>query len=177
MSSTTWVFPALVATVVVAGAAGFGATHIWDNRALEKVTAERDAARDCRQSGATLSPCPVVYRNTKIEWRDRIETVQTRDPRQAARIASLSSELAGARRTIRDLQRRPARPRLVAASGRQNGTRQYPYYSDERCPAGSVVVYDSGLSATAIARRHAGDPDVCYVLTNLHRVALTSPRR
>lgn len=177
MQIRSWIVPILFLTAMAAGGAGYVATRISDQRAIEKLTTERDAARDCRRSGASLAPCPVVYRNTRIEWRDRIRTVQTRDPRQSARIADLSAELAGAHRTIRNLVRRQLRPRVALAYGWQNGTRQYPYNTDERCPAGSVIVYDTGLSGGGNLRRYSGDPDVCYVLTKLHRLALSSPRR
>jgi len=175
MAAQNWFVPALILTAVVAAGVGFGATHVWDQRALNRIETERDAARDCRRSGATVAPCPVVYRNTRIEWRDRLRTVQTRDPKQAARIAALSAELAHARRTIVNIERRQTRQRVAAVSGWQNGTRQYPYNTDQRCPAGSVVVYDAGLTATGMARRRSGDPGVCYVAM-LHRVALASPR-
>ena len=177
MSKHTWLIPALLLTAVAAGAIGFGVSHEWDNRAIQKLTADRNLARDCRRSGATVAPCPVIYRNTRIEWRDRIQTVQTRDPKQAEQIASLSAELAGARRTVRNLERRRTWPRAIAAYAWQNGTMQRPYYTDERCPLGSVVVYDAGLSTRSMASRHSGDPNVCYVLTKLHRLALSSQRR
>ncbi|HLY07195.1 MAG TPA: hypothetical protein VKR31_15725 [Rhizomicrobium sp.] len=170
-------FPALALTAVIAAGIGFGATHFWDNRAIQKLTAERDEARDCRRSGTTVAPCPVAYRGTRIEWRDRIRTVETPDPKKSARIAVLSAELVRAHRAIAGLERRKMRQRVASAYGWQNGTRQYPYNTDERCPTGSVVVYDPGLSATGAARRHSGDPGVCYVLTKLHRVALYSPGR
>lgn len=145
---------------------------------MEKLTAEREAARDCRRAGATVAPCPVVYRNTRIEWRDRIETVRTPDPRQAARVAALSAELYNARRTIRNLERgRTMTQSVSGALAWQNGTRQFPYNTDERCPAGSVVIYDGGLGAIAVARRHSGDPGVCYVLTRQRRLAMALPRR
>lgn len=175
MAAQNWFIPAALTAIVAAGI-GFGATHVWDNRIIQNVTAERDAARDCRRTGATAAPCPVVYRNTKIEWRDRFLTVQIDNPKQAARIAALSADLAHARRAIAHLEHRQTQQRVAFISGWQNGTRQYPYNTDDRCPAGSVVVYDSGLAATGTARRHSGDPDVCYVLTKLHRVALTLPR-
>lgn len=143
---------------------------------MEKLTAEREAARDCRRTGATVAPCPVLYRNTRIEWRDRIETVRIPDPKQAARAAVLSARLASARRTIRNLERRRATLRVTAALAWQNGTRQYPYTTDERCPAGSVVVYDGGLGAIAVAGRYSGDPGVCYVLMRQHRLAMALPR-
>ena len=173
MASRNWLVPAIVLTALAAGGIGFGASYVWENRAIEKVTAERDAARNCRHTAATLPPCPVIYRNTRIEWQDRIKTVQTPDPRQATRIAALSAELADARHTIRNLARRQRWLRPARAYAWQNGTMQYPYYTDDRCPSGSVVVYDAGLSAMA---RHSGDPNVCYVLTKLHRLALSSPR-
>ena len=169
-------FAALTLAAVAAAGIGFAVSREWDSRAIEKVTAERDAARDCRQAGKTVAPCPVIYRNTRVEWRERIETVQTPDRRQATRVAALSAELAGVRRALRNLERRQTRQRMTAAYGRQNGTRQYPYYTDERCPPGSVVVYDAGLSANGSASRHSGDPNVCYVLTKLHRLALSSSR-
>ena len=169
--------PALAFTALVAAGVGFGATHVWDNRVIQKVSAERDAARNCRRAGATIAPCPVVYRNTKIEWRDRVQTVQIDNPKQAARIAALSGDLAHARRAIVHLERRQTQKRVAFVAGWQNGTRQYPYNTDERCPYGSVVVYDSGLVTTGAARRHSGDPNVCYVLTRLHRVALAMPPR
>jgi hypothetical protein len=174
MRSRKSFIPALVFTAVAAAGIGFGASHVRDNRAIKTLAAERDLARDCRHSGVSLSPCPVVYRNTRLEWRDRIETVQTPDRRQAERIASLSVELARVRRTVRDLERRRMWPPRMAAYGWQNGTMQHPYSTDERCPAGSVVVYDS---AGGLGNRHSGDPSVCYVLTNWHRLALSSPRR
>jgi len=175
MAAQNWIVPALAFTAVVAAGVGFGASHLWEKRAIERVAAERDLARDCRRTGATIAPCPVIYRNTKIEWHDKIETVQTPDPRQAARIAALSAELTAARGTIRNLERRQTRQPVTIAYSWQNGTRQYPYNTDERCPSGSVVVYDAGLSYRGTAGRHSGDPNVCYVL--MHRLALSSPRR
>ena len=176
MAARNRFFPAVALTAVVAAGIGIGATHVWDNRTIQRLTAERDEARDCRRSGATVAPCPVAYRGTKIEWQDRIQTVHEADPRQAARIAALSAALSRAHRDIVDLEHRKTRLRMTAAYGWQNGTRQYPYNTDERCPPGSVVVYDAGLSAIGAARRHSGDPNVCYVLTKLHRLALSSPR-
>jgi hypothetical protein len=173
MRSRKRFIPALLFTAVAAAGIGFAASHVWDSRIEKKVAAERDLARDCRRTGATAAPCPVIYRNTKIEWRDRIQTVRTPDPKQAARIAALSAELAKMRRDVRNLERRRTWPRAIAAYGWQNGTMQHPYNTDERCPAGSVVVYDAG----GLGSRQSGDPSVCYVLTNLHRLALSSPRR
>lgn len=177
METRGWLIPVLLLSVLAAGAVGYVATRISDQRTIERLTTERDTARDCRRSGASVAPCPVVYRNTKIEWHDRIQTVQTPDPQQSARIAALSAELASAHRAIRNLARRQLRPRIALARGWQNGTRQYPYNTDERCPAGSVIVYDTGLSGGGNAGRYSGDPDVCYVLTKLHRLALSSSRR
>jgi hypothetical protein len=178
MRSTRQFTVGLILTALVAAAIGFGASYVWDSRAIQKIAAQRDAAVDCRRSGATVAPCPVVYRNTRTEWRDRIETVRAPDPKQTERIASLSAELAQTRRTVRNLERRRSWPRAIAAYGWQNGTRQYPYNTDERCPAGSVVVYDAGLSASGTTRRRSGDPDVCYIRTALYssRFALPSQR-
>jgi len=177
MRSRKWVLPTVVLTALGAGAVGFGASHLRDGRAIERLTAERDLARDCRRSGAAVAPCPVVYRNARIAWRDRIQTVQAPDEKQAERIAVLSAELARARRTIRDFDRRWMRPRVAGTYGWQNGTRQHPYSTDARCPAGSVVVYDAGLSSGGVGGRYPGDPNVCYVLTRLHRLALSLPHR
>src|SRR5579862_2556718 len=130
MRSKTWFIPALLFVALAAGAAGFGASHLWDNRAIQKLTTERNAARDCRRTGSAAPPCPVIYRNTRIEWHDRIRTVETPDPKQAARIGSLSAELADAHRTIRGLERRRTQ-HVALAYGWQNGTRQYPYNRSE----------------------------------------------
>lgn len=165
--------PAVILTAVAAAGIGFAASHVWDGRTAEKLTAERDQARDCRRTGATAAPCPVIYRNTKIEWRDRIETVQKPDRRQAERITYLSAALAYAQRTIRNLERRRTwLPATTPAYPWQNGTMQHPYNTDAHCPAGSAVIYEAGISTS----RRFGDPNVCYVV-KLHRLALTSPHR
>ena len=174
MPKTSRFIPAVFLTAVAAGGIGFAASHVWDSRTAEKLTVERDQARDCRRTGATAAPCPVIYRNTKIEWRDRIETVQKPDPRQTSRITFLSAALDHAQRTIRNLERRRTWvPATALAYPWQNGTMQHPYTADAHCPAGSAVIYEAGFSG---ASRHFGDPNVCYVL-KLHRLALTSPSR
>ena len=175
MAAKSGILPVLLLVAVAAGAAGFGASYFRDNRVIERLTSERDVARDCRQSGATVAPCPVVYRNTKTVWRDRIETVRAPDPQQGARIAALSTELVHARRTIRNLERPRMRLRASIGYAVQNGTMLHPYNAADRCPAGSVIVYDASLAGRRFANR--GDPNVCYVVMTLHRLALSSPRR
>lgn len=163
MATKTWFFPALVLTAITAAAAGFAGSRLWDDRAIEKLKADRDLAWDCRHSGKDVSPCPVLYRNTRIEWRDRIQTVSAPDRKQARRIVSLSAELENALRKIRDLERAPTRIRTTAVYGKQNGTIMHPYTTDDHCPPGSVVVFDAGSRAVW----HSGDPNVCYVRTSL----------
>lgn len=172
MAARPGILPILLLVAVAAGAAGFAASYFRDNRAIERLTAERDAARDCRQSGATAAPCPVVYRNTKTVWRDRVETVRTPDPKQSLRIAALSAELAHDRRTIHNLERPRIRPRGPVGYAVQNGTMLHPYNTADRCPAGSAIVYDASLAGRRFANR--GDPNVCYVVMAQHRLALWS---
>jgi hypothetical protein len=176
-----WAFPFLILLVVAAAGAGFAVSHIRDASRMHSLKAARDLAFDCRKSGKTEPPCPVVYRNTRIEWRDRVQTVTAPDKRQAARIASLSGELAQARRRIHALEssRHSAVFRATAANAIQNGSLQHPYINDDRCPSGTVAVYDSGLSGTGMSVRRFGDPNVCYVRTRLYggRIALSSPPR
>ncbi|HEX3429607.1 MAG TPA: hypothetical protein VHT03_01870 [Rhizomicrobium sp.] len=173
MAMKTGFFPALVLTAVAAAGIGFAASHLWDHGAMAKLEADRDLAWNCRHAGKEISPCPVLYRNTRIEWRDKIQTVATPDRRQAVRIASLSRELAQAQRTIRDLERPRRSMRTAAVTGRQDGTIMHPYTTDDHCPAGSVVVYDAGSRAIW----HSGDPNVCYARTNLqNRLALSQHR-
>jgi hypothetical protein len=174
MAAKTRILPILLLVAVAAGAAGFGASYFRDNRVIQRLTAERDVARDCRQSGATVAPCPVVYRNTQTVWRDRVETVRAPDPKQGMRIVALSAELAHDRRTIRNLEHPRIRPRASAGYGVQNGTILHPYNTADRCPAGSSIVYDTSLAGRRFANR--GDPNVCYVVMALHRLALSSPR-
>jgi hypothetical protein len=173
-----WSFSAMMVAALAALFIGLAAAHFWDGGAMQKLTAERDLARDCRQSGASLPSCPVVYRNTKIEWRDKVETVQTPDPQQTKRVALLSGELDSAQRRIRDLEIRiynfyRARNWNASRRGRgvyafQNGTIEYPYYSDARCPRGSVAFYDVDFSSGTNRTRFSGDPSVCYVRTRIH---------
>lgn len=178
MPTNGWFFPAVVLTGLAAAGAGFGASHLWDSRALEQLKADRDLAMDCRHTGASVAPCPVIYRNTKIEWHDRIQTVTAPDRKQTERIALLSAELARAHHTIHNLERPRRVFRATAVYAMQNGSMQRPYNTYERCPPGSVVVYDADLSAGGMARRHSGNPDVCYVRTSLDgRLAFTSQHR
>jgi hypothetical protein len=159
--------------VLVAGGIGFGASHYLDTGAMQQLAADRDQARDCRRSGETLAPCPVIYKNTKIEWRDRIQTVEVPDRKQTTRIAMLTAELAEARQAIGNLERRRAAsraPRLTAAYYFQNGSMAHPYISDDRCAPGTVVVYEAPSGSVA---RRSGDPNVCYV----RRLAFSSQER
>jgi len=181
MSITKWFLPALVLTALAAGSIGFGASYLRDTSAIETLRADRDMARDCRRSGANVRPCPVLYRNTRIVWQDRIRTIKTPDRKQAARIGFLSTQLARARRTIHRLESWESRvrePRATGAYALQNGSMGHPYNTSERCPSGAVVVYDAGLSAGSNALRRSGNPDVCYVRTQLSnsRLALLSSR-
>src|ERR1700731_1581461 len=95
---------ALIITALAAASIGFGASHFWDAGTMQKLNADRTKALDCRRSRSGVPPCPVIYKNTRIEWRDKIETVQTPERKQADRIGSLSAELARARRTIHALE-------------------------------------------------------------------------
>jgi hypothetical protein len=170
MLRTKRLFPALILTALAAGAAGFGASHFWENPAIQKLVAERDEARDCRRSGKTVRPCPVLYRNTRIEWRDRVRTVETADRKQSRRIARLSADLAQARLTIRHLQYLRNGDRMLRTAAvltLQNGSMQHPYTRSDRCPAGTVVMYDAGLASAGVAARRSGDPGVCYVRARL----------
>ena len=150
----------------LAAVAGFGASRYLDNGIIERLAADRDRASDCRHSGSTLPPCPVEYRNTKIVWRTQIETRPIPDPAQAERVAMLSTDLADAQRTIRDLEgrltvRRTQRP--AADTYFQNGSLEHPYYTANRCPAGTAVEYAVPPSARSMIRGRSGDPNVCYV--------------
>jgi len=179
MARQKWFRPALVFTALAAGSIGFGASHLWDTSAIQKLKADRDMARDCRSSGATVSPCPVLYKNTRIVWRDRIQTIEAPDRKQAGRIALLAAQLARARQTIRHLESSQSAGRPFHATGAyalQNGSMGHPFITSDRCPSGAVVVYDAGLSAGSVAVRRSGDPNVCYVRTRLRnsRLALFS---
>lgn len=168
--------PALVLSAFVAAGAGFAASHFADTRAMERLKADLDFARDCRQTGSAIAPCPARYRASRIEWRDRIETVEMPDRKQAGRIAALSIELSEARETIRDLERRRAwrsAPRASIAWWLQNGTIAHPYSTDERCPAGTVVAFEA---ADGLANRRSGDPGVCYVRSLSSTLALSQRR-
>jgi len=173
-----WFLPALALSSIAAAAIGFGASHVREGRAMDRLKVERDLALDCRHAGKSVAPCPVIYRNTRIVWRDRVETVPTPDRKQTERIAYLSADLARARRTILALEhaRTPGRaPRITAGYMMQNGSMEHPYNASTRCPAGSVVLYDAGLSGGSL--RRSGDPDVCYVrksLNNYRTLALSS---
>jgi hypothetical protein len=158
--------PISVLAALIAAAAGFGAALLLDKSHMQTLTAERDEARDCRHSGSALPPCPVQYRNTRVEWRERIETTQVPDPKQAKRIASLSADLAGAQRTVRALERQLAArrvPRPAAYYYLQNGSMTRPYATSGRCPAGAPVVYVAAASPRIMAAGRTGDPNVCYV--------------
>ena len=176
-----WFLPALALSILAAASIGFGASHYWDGRAMETLTADRNTALDCRRSGATVAPCPVIYKNTRIVWRDKIETVSTPDRKQAGRIAQLSAALSHAQRTIRALARARMADRtrrMTVAYSVQNGSMNHPFNTYDRCPAGSVVLYDADFSARTAAVRTSGDPNVCYVRTRLYnigRLALSSP--
>lgn len=162
---------ALVLAVLAAGAVGYAASHFLDLGEMKKLEADRAAALDCRLSDATVRPCPVIYKNTRIEWRERVVTAPAPDRKQTERIAVLGAELARARITIHVLERarnydgtpRTLGPYVVV----QNGSMRHPYNTYDRCPAGTVAVYD----ATPLAH-NSGDPNVCYV----RRLALASPR-
>ena len=162
--------PVFLFAVLAAAAAGFGVSNVLDRSMTETLKADLEFARDCRKSGATLPPCPVEYKNTRIEWREKIETVQTPDPKQSRRIAALTEDLADARQTVRDLERRrvPARaPRLTGAWWLQNGTISRPFNTDDRCAVGTVIVYEAAPAARSAAR--TGDPNVCYVRKQVAR--------
>jgi hypothetical protein len=160
-------FVAFVLTALAAGAIGFGASRFLDNGLMKGLEADRDRARDCRRSGATLPPCPVEYRNTRIEWRDKIETKPTPDPKQAERIDVLSADLADAQRRIGDLEHRLSARWAPRVAGYyyylQNGSMAHPYARSDRCPAGTEVVYEATPSPGSMLSRRSGDPDVCYV--------------
>jgi hypothetical protein len=182
MTTQRWFFPALILTALAAASIGFGASHVWDRSAMQRLEAERNTALDCRHAGAGVPPCPVIYKNTKIEWRDKFETVQTPDRKQAERIGSLTADLARARRTIHALERARTAARALRATAAytiQNGSMEHPYNTSNRCPTESVVLYDAGLSSGNTTRR-SGDPNVCYVRARLHnngQLALYSGRR
>lgn len=157
---------AIILSALAAAAIGFGASRVLDNGAMEKLAADRDRAQDCRHSGATLPPCPVEYRNTKIVWRTQVETQPVPDPAQTERIAVLSADLAAAQRTIRDLQGRLAARRAQRPAVNyyfQNGSMAHPYYTADRCPPGTAVEYAVAPSARSMIRGRSGDPNVCYV--------------
>jgi hypothetical protein len=170
----------MIAAVAAAGL-GFGASYLFDSRTMNTLKAERDAALDCRHAGETVAPCPVQYRNTRIVWQDRIRTVQAPDRRQAERIAKLSAQLERARLTIHKLEfiRIARARRATGAYFVQNGSMEHPYNTYEKCPPGSVAVYDAALAFGGNGGRRSGDPNVCYVRTRLHnvrRLALSLPR-
>jgi hypothetical protein len=155
-----------VLTALAAAAIGFGASRFVDMSAMKTLEADRDQARDCRRSGATLPPCPVEFKNTRIEWREKIETKSTPDPQQTERIAVLSAALDDAQRTIRDLERRRSvawTPRTGYYYYLQNGSMAHPYATSDRCPAGTAVVYEAVPSPGSMMSRRSGDPDACYV--------------
>jgi hypothetical protein len=157
---------AIILSALTAAAIGFGAARFLDNGIREKLAADRDRAQDCRRSGAMLPPCPVEYRNTRIVWRTKIETTPVPDPAQSERIARLSADLADAQRTIRDLEGRLAARRAQRPAVNyyfQNGSMAHPYYTADRCPAGTAVVYAAAPSARSMIRGRSGDPNVCYV--------------
>lgn len=167
----------LIFALFATAAIGFGASRFQDRSTIDTLISERDLARDCRQSGSSLPPCPVVYRNTKIVWRKAIEKVPTADLKQARELAQLSDELASARQRIRDLQTanraldrlRYGAMRRVAGAGYavQNGSVKHPYASWTRCPPGSVAVYEASVSGGNAGSRFSGDPNVCYVRMRL----------
>jgi hypothetical protein len=166
-------FPLLILMVFAAAAIGFGATHFLDTGTIDRITSERDQARDCRRSGSTVPSCPVVYRNTRIVWRNKVEIVPAPDSKQAAQIALLSTELASARRRSDDLQaamvaldRRRSDAMWRRATGPyavQNGTIGHPYRTSAKCPSGYAVLYEAAPSAGTWGVRASGDPNVCYV--------------
>jgi hypothetical protein len=158
--------PALILATVAAAAIGFGAARYFDNRIIGKLQADTDRALDCRRSGATLPPCPVEYRNTRIVWREKVETRPMADPKQAERNAALTADLADAQRIIRDLEGRLAArraPRPTINYFLQNGSIAHPYYTADRCPSGTAVVYSATPSSRSMAGGRSGDPNVCYV--------------
>jgi hypothetical protein len=169
--------PLLILMLVAAAAAGFGASHFRDIDMIDRLTSERDQAQDCRRSGSSVRPCPVVYRNTRMVWRDKVEIVAAPDSKQAARIARLSTELASARGRIGDLQttllaldRRRSDAMWRRATGGftvQNGTIGHPYRTSSRCPPGYAVFYEAAPSAGTWGVRASGDPNVCYVRAGL----------
>lgn len=172
---TRAIIPAFILATLAAAAIGFGASHFLDNGTLKKLEADRDQARDCRNSGATLAPCPVEYKNTKIVWRTKVETKPTPDPRQAERISALSANLADAQRTIRDLRDRMALRQLPPPAFNyylQNGSMAHPYNTADHCPAGATVIYAASPSTWSRTGRRSGDPNVCYVRIVTHRSSM-----
>jgi len=166
-------FPLVILMIVAAAAAGFGASHFSDAGVIDRLASERDQAQDCRRSGSSVGPCPVIYRNTRIVWRDRVEILRAPDSKQAAQIASLSTDLASARGRIGDLQttllaleRRQSEAlwrRAASGYAVQNGTIGHPYRTSAKCAPGNVVFYEAAPSAGTWGVRASGDPNVCYV--------------
>jgi len=158
--------PIFIVAALAACAAGFGASRFLDNGAIEKLATDRDQALDCRHSGSTLPPCPVEYRNTRIVWREKVEMRPVPDPEQAARITSLSADLADSQRIVRELERRLAVRWATRPAGYhypQNGSMAHPYNTSGRCPAGMTVEYVAVSPPRGMFGRTSGDPNVCYV--------------
>jgi hypothetical protein len=114
----------------------------------------------------------VEYKNTRIVQVTKIQDRPTPDPKQVERIDALTTDLAEAQQTIRDLEgrmatRRVQRPPFYYYS--QNGSMAHPYYSADRCPTGAAVVYAAAPSARGAMGWRAGDPNVCYVRIGRHR--------
>jgi hypothetical protein len=158
--------PIFILAALAAAAIGFGASRVLDNATMAKLAADRDQARNCRHSGSALPPCPVEYRNTRIVWREKVETTPVPDPKQAERITSLSADLADAQRTMSELKRRLAArwaPGPSVYYYLQNGTMAHPYATSDRCPPEAAVMYVAAQSSRIMPGRRSGDPNVCYV--------------
>ncbi|HEX4077972.1 MAG TPA: hypothetical protein VHX61_03740 [Rhizomicrobium sp.] len=173
MKTAKWSFPLLILMLVAAAAIGFGASRFRDIGTMDRLTSERDLAQDCRRSGSSVRPCPVLYRNTRIVWRDKVEIVPAPDSKRAAQIARLSTELASARGRLGDLQtamlardRRRSDAlwrRATRGYPLQNGTIGHPYRTSAKCAPGYVVFYEAPPSFGNMGVRSSGDPNVCYV--------------
>lgn len=96
---------ALIAAGVAGGGIAFGVARVLDASEITTLTADRDLARHCREAGSRQPPCPVIYKNTKIEWRTKTvaQRVEISDPKQAAPIAELENENARLRHKHRTI--------------------------------------------------------------------------
>ena len=92
--------PAFFAALILACAGGFVVASFWDAGEVsgarqEASTARQDAilARNCRAVSSTSPSCPVVYKNTRIEWKTKTAIKMVPDPAQAAEIGRLKKLL------------------------------------------------------------------------------------